>query len=299
MTYSIVARDPNTGELGVAVQSRWFSVGSVVPWAEPGVGAVATQSFAEITYGPHGLDLMREGASAQEALDTLMARDQHPEGRQVAIVDDRGRVAVHTGSKCVEAAGHVVGDGVSCQANMMERDTVWGAMLDTYGSARGDLPDRLMAAMRAAEGEGGDMRGRQSASLLIVGGERAGRPWERKIDLRVEDHQDPVTELDRLLVMHRAFHLMDEGDQHALEGDIARAAESYAGAGELLPDEDQVMFWRALTLAAGGKMDEAISLANAARQRHPAWASFLRRVAAAGVIPDEPELLEELMPLES
>jgi uncharacterized Ntn-hydrolase superfamily protein len=298
MTYSIVARDPGTGQLGVAVQSRWFSVGSVVSWAEPGVGAVATQSFAEVTYGPHGLDRMREGATASEALAELVGRDEHPEGRQVAMVDADGGTAVHTGPACVQAAGHLIGDGVSCQANMMERDTVWGAMLDAHGSGEGDLTDRLVAALRAAEREGGDMRGRQSASLLVVGGKRGDRPWERLVDLRVEDHLDPVGELERLLVVHRAFDYMNRGDQHAMVGDLARAAEEYDRAGSLLPDEDQVMFWRALTLAAVGRTDEAGELARRATAAQPKWPAFLRRVAASGLVPDDPALLDGLMPLE-
>jgi uncharacterized Ntn-hydrolase superfamily protein len=297
MTYSIIARDAKTGHLGVAVQSRWFSVGSIVSWAEPGVGAVATQSFAEVTYGPHGLERMRRGGAAPDVLAELLEGDDHPEGRQVALVDARGRVGIHTGAKCVEAAGHVAGDGVACQANMMERDTVWGAMLDAFSSAEGVLADRLMAALRAAEREGGDMRGRQSAALLVVGGVRGDRPWARLVDLRVDDHLDPVGELARLLRTHRAFEAMDEGDERLLGGDSAGAVEAYAAAGAILPDEDQIMFWRAATLAAAGRMDEARELADRARDAHPAWAPFLRRAAAAGVVPDDPAFLDGLMPL--
>jgi uncharacterized Ntn-hydrolase superfamily protein len=298
MTYSIVARDPATGQLGVAVQSRWFSVGSIVSWAEPGVGAVATQSFAEVTYGPEGLALMGDGVPAPAALAALVERDEHPEGRQVAMVDAAGRVEVHTGSTCVEAAGHVVGDGVACQANMMERDTVWGAMLQAYSSTAGDLADRLVASLRAAEREGGDMRGRQSAALVVVGAERGDRPWARVVDLRVEDHPDPVGELDRLLTVQRAFAAMDEGDERLLVGDPAGAVDAYARAGELLPGEDQIMFWRAATLAAVGRMDEARELAGRARRAHPKWAPFLRRAAAAGVVPDDRSVLDTLLPLD-
>ncbi len=171
MTYSIVVRDPRTGRFGVAVQTRYFSVGSVVPWAEPGVGAVATQSFTEISYGPRGLELMRAGASSLEALETLLAEDDGRDLRQVAMVDANGSVAVHTGARCVQAAGHAIGDGFSAQANMMERDTVWDAMVAAYAAAGGDLGERLMAALRAAEAEGGDMRGRQSAAMLVVEGD--------------------------------------------------------------------------------------------------------------------------------
>src|SRR5262249_32584870 len=209
MTFSIVARDPATGEFGVAVQTRYFGVGSVVPWAEPGVGAVATQSFAEVSYGPQGLALMRDGIPAARALDRLRGEDAGEATRQVAMVDADGGVAVFTGTSCVAEAGSETGDAVTAQANMMERATVWGAMVRAYGGSGGDLAERLMAALRAAEGEGGDMRGRQSAALLVVPGE--GDPWARRFDIRVDDHTDPVGELDRLLVLGRAYEHVSRG----------------------------------------------------------------------------------------
>ena len=209
MTFSIAARDPDTGELGVAVQTRWFNVGAVVPWAEPGVGAVATQSFAEISYGPKGLALMRDGAPAAEGLERMRAEDEGRETRQVAMVDAAGTVAVFTGSGCVAEAGSATGEGVTAQANMMERATVWDAMLGAYEGGAGDLADRLMAALRAAEAEGGDMRGRQSAALVVVPAE--GDPWARRFDLRVEDHRDPVGELARVLTLARAYEHLGRG----------------------------------------------------------------------------------------
>src|SRR5207248_3701279 len=207
MTYSIVARDPDTGELGVAVQSMYFQVGPVVPWAEAGVGAVATQSVVNVAFGPLGLELMRGGLSAEQALAAVLAGDAEPEGRQCAMVDAAGRVAAYTGPRATAAAGHRTGDGYSCQANLMERDTVWDAMAAAYENAAGrPLAERLIEALRAAEGEGGDIRGRQSAALLLVSGRPTGRLWEdRLMDLRVEDHEDPVEELARLVRLRTAY----------------------------------------------------------------------------------------------
>ncbi len=210
MTYSIVARDPQTGELGVAVQSCYFSVGTIVPWAEAGVGAVTTQSFVDPAYGPLGLELMRRGKSAPEALQTLIEIDPGAEVRQVAMIDAAGRVAVHTGTQCLEAAGHCLGEQVSTQANLMARETVWNAMLAAFSQATGDLASRLLAALDAAEAEGGDRRGKQSAAMLIVRAQPTGKLWlDRVVDLRVEDHPDPVNELRRIFTLQRerAEHL--------------------------------------------------------------------------------------------
>lgn len=295
MTYSIVARDTGSGDLGVAVQSRWFSVGSVVSWAEAGVGAVATQSLAELSYGPEGLDLMREGATAPEALRTLTDRDERAEVRQVAMVDAAGRVAVHTGPGSVAAFGDRTGDGYSCQANMMERDTVWDAMARAYEETEGDLASRLMAALRAAEDEGGDMRGRQSAAILVVGGERGDRPWERRMDLRVEDHPDPVGELDRLVTIKRAYDLMEQGEVLADDGDFQAAAAAYGGATDLVPADDQALFWQALILVGAGDLDGARRIMDRARAARPAWGPFLRRVADAGLFVGDAEALERLI----
>jgi len=200
-TYSIVALDKTTGELGVAVQSHWFSVGALVPWAESGVGAVATQSFVEPSYGPLGLELMKVGKSAEEALAALLRADKNETVRQVAMVDARGKAAAHTGKSCIAEAGHYVGDGFSCQANMMLKSTVWKAMAQAFETAKGELADRLIAALEAAEKEGGDIRGRQSAAIIVVKGKSSGVWWKDRIyDLRVEDHLAPVPELKRLLI---------------------------------------------------------------------------------------------------
>src|SRR5919198_5376106 len=228
MTYSLVARDPESGQLGVAVQSHFFSVGSVVTWAEPGVGVVATQAFAEVSYGPLGLQLMRAGRSAAGALGELLDEDPGEAVRQVAMIDSAGRVAVHTGQNCVPEAGHRVGRQVSAQANMMRRDSVWDAMLDAYSSSGDDMPSRLLAALDAGEREGGDLRGRQSAALLVVGGKRSDEPWrERVCDLRVEDHAEPLRELRRLVELRRAYDRVERAEELTLAKDIEGALAEY------------------------------------------------------------------------
>ena len=298
MTYSIVARDPQSGELGVAVQTDWFAVGGVVPWAEPGVGAVATQSFAEVSYGPLGLDLMRGGKSAADALKALVAGDAAEATRQVAMVDATGIAAAHTGSGCVRAAGHATGDGVSAQANMMDRDTVWGAMMEAFQTTDERFPERLVAALAAAEREGGDIRGRQSAALLVVSGDRSQPRWARSVDLRVDEHQDPVGELKRLLRLHRAYERLARGFELADSGNFMAAADEQTAARNLAPEDDQITFWAGLTLAGAGRPLEAKELLEEARSANPRWAVYLRRVAATGRFPDDPQLMDALFPLE-
>jgi uncharacterized Ntn-hydrolase superfamily protein len=215
-TFSIVARDPATGEMGVAVQSHWFSVGSIVTWAEAGVGAIATQSFVDPGYGLKGLELMRKGTPAAVALDRLVAEDKQPDGRQVAMIDAQGRVAAYTGKSAIAAAGHHVGNQFAVQANMMANAKVWPAMAAAYQSTKGDLADRLLAALEAAQAAGGDLRGRQSAAILVVKGTSTGRPWagaDRVFDLRVDDHPQPITELRRLVRLQRAYAHANHGDE--------------------------------------------------------------------------------------
>lgn len=297
MTYSMVARDPSSGQLGVAVQSHFFSVGSIVTWAEPGVGAVATQSFAEPAYGPRGLELIRSGRSAAGALGELIDQDPGEATRQVAIIDNAGRVAVHTGRACIAEAGHQVGDHVSAQANMMRRDTVWRAMVDAYAATQGDLATRLLAALDAAEAEGGDIRGRQSAALLVVGGRRSERPWEQRlVDLRVEDHPDPLPELRRLLELRRAYDRLNEAEQLILSGNVQGALEQYELANAAAPDNLEFIFWRGVTLAAAGRIDEARQMLDRTYAAHDGWAELLRRLQVAGLMPDDPELMRSLLP---
>lgn len=295
-TYSIVARDPVTGDLGVAVQSHWFNVGSVVPWAEPGVGAVATQSFVEPSYGALGLELMRAGKPAPDALKALLSADADREVRQVAMVDAKGRVAAHTGNKCIAAAGHEAGEGFSVQANLMDKPTVWPAMARAFRSKKGDLAERMIAAMRAAEGEGGDIRGKQSAALVIVRAQASGQPWnDRLFDLRVEDHPDPVGELERLVKLRRAYRHMDEGDGHVTAGRWEAARKSYAEAAKLAPGIVEMPFWQAVALASQGKRDEALPLFKAVFAKEPVYKRLVPRLVDVGQLPKDPKLIEAIV----
>lgn len=298
MTYSIVALDRATGELGVAVQTRWFGVGAICPWVEPGVGAVATQSFVEPAYGPRTLALLRDGASPKDALARLLAADDDRAVRQVGVVDAAGRTAAHTGSRCVSAALHAVGDAVSCQANMMARDTVPSAMLHTYEGAAGDLPDRLMAALRAAEDEGGDIRGRQSAVLLVapgrgstiaapgapVPGAEAMEPWRLRMNLRVDDAAAPLDELARLLRFARGQEALDLADAREAAGDPAGVLDAYRTAVRLVPEDDQIAWMAGARLIAAGALDEGLPLVRRAAAAMPTWPEHSRRMAAAGHI---------------
>ncbi|HUP20934.1 MAG TPA: DUF1028 domain-containing protein [Gemmatimonadota bacterium] len=295
-TYSIVARDAATGELGVAVQSHWFSVGPIVPWAEAGVGAVATQSFVDPAYGPLGLDLMRAGKTATEALAGLVAADAHPEGRQVAMVDAAGNVATHTGASAIIAAGHQTGAGYSVQANLMEQTTVWPAMAAAFEAAEGDLAERMMAALEAAQAEGGDIRGRQSAAILVVSGEPTGRPWvDRTYDLRVEDHPEPLVELRRLLHLARAYREMNAGDEAMTREDVAEAMERYGRAAEMVPESAEMVYWAAVTLAGVGRVEEALPRFERAFATGPRWAVLTPRLVAAGLMPADTALLERIL----
>jgi uncharacterized Ntn-hydrolase superfamily protein len=295
VTYSIVARDERSGELGVAVQSHYFGVGSLVSWAEAGVGAVATQSVAEPAYGQRGLDLMRGGASAPEALHRLLAEDRQERVRQVAFIDRHGRVATHTGARCIREAGHRIADGVSAQANIMERATVPDAMVAAFRAAPGDLAERLLVALEAAELEGGDLRGRQSAALLVVAPKATGRPTEdRLFDLRVDDHPDPVVELRRLLGLRRAYERVDVGDELAATGDVEAALGEYAAAHAEQPDSAELAFWHGVALAANGREQEARPLLERAYAQGEGWRELLRRLPEAGLFPDDRDLVTRM-----
>ena len=298
-TYSIVARDSTTGQLGVAVQSHWFSVGPIVPWAEPGVGAVATQSLVDPAYGPLGLDLMRMGRTAPEALKALVSTDEGADVRQVAMVDAKGNVAAHTGKRAIFAAGHQTGAQYSVQANIMEKPTVWAAMGAAYEAAKGDLADRLLAALEAAEAEGGDLRGRQSAAILIVSSKNTHEPWvDRLFDLRVEDHPNPVAELRRLVTLQRAYLKLYEGDEWVGKGDIEKALAAYRQALEIVPDEatnGEAAFWVGVTLADTGDPEQAIPYLARAYQQDKRWAELLPRLPASKLLPDDPALIDRLV----
>ncbi len=295
-TYSIVARDPATGQLGVAVQSHWFSVGPIVAWAEAGVGAVATQSFVEPSYGPLGLELMRTGRTAQQALGGLLAADPFPDVRQVAMIDAHGNVAAHTGADAIIAAGHLVGEDFSVQANLMEHATVWPAMADAFRAADGDLAERMMAALEAAQAAGGDIRGRQSAALLVVSRESTGRPWaDRVFDLRVEDHPRPLEELSRLLHLARAYREMNAGDEAMTEGDVAAAVGHYDAASGMVPESAEMVYWAGVTLASEGRLEEAVPRFERAFAADPRWAVLTARLPASGLLPDDPSLLGAIL----
>jgi uncharacterized Ntn-hydrolase superfamily protein len=276
-TYSIVAFDPGTGELGAAVQSHWFSVGSLCTWARPGIGAVATQSVVEPAHGPHALDRLARGDDAPAALAAVLAPDALAAVRQVGAVDARGGVAAHTGAGCIPEAGHTLGEQWACQANMMARATVPGAMSAAFTAAGGDLAERLMTALEGAEAEGGDVRGRQSAALLVA--PAAGEPWQTRLDLRVEDHPDPVAELRRLLGLQRAYELAGGADELMGAGRPDEAAARYVRASELAPQSDELLFWAGLALAQTGDLAAGTDAVRRAAQVHPGWLTLLDRLA--------------------
>jgi uncharacterized Ntn-hydrolase superfamily protein len=277
MTYSLVARDPQTGQLGVAVQSHWFSVGSVVPWAAPGVGVVATQSVAEPAYGPRLLDRLRAGEDAAAALAAEVAADEVRELRQVLVLAPEGPPALHTGGTCIPVAGQAATDDVGAAANMMAADGVPEALLQGF-AAGSDVPLawRLLGALEAAEGAGGDVRGRQSAALLVVG--PSGEPWERVRDLRVEDHEDPVGELRRLLGLADAYEQATLGDDLAGAGDAAGAAAAYVRAGQLAPEAVELRFWAGLSRAQGGDVAGGAAEVAAVVERRPGFGVLLERL---------------------
>jgi uncharacterized Ntn-hydrolase superfamily protein len=295
-TYSIVARDAASGQLGVAVQSHWFSVGPIVSWAEPGVGAVATQSFVEVSYGPLGLELMRAGKTADQALTALLAGDEHTDVRQVAMVDAEGNVAVHTGENAIIEHCHHKGDGYSVQANLMLRSTVCDAMVRAYESSDGDLAERMMAALEAAQAEGGDIRGRQSAALLVVNDDASLPAWGgRTFDLRIEDHPEPVKEMRRLLTVARAYNYMNAGDEFMTQGEVEKAVEAYSRAEQLAPDNHEMVFWHAATLAAVGRVEESLPLFKKSFDMWPDWRELVPRLPASGLLPDDPQLIERIV----
>lgn len=297
-TFSIVSYDPDAGQMGVAVQSHWFSVGSVVTWAEAGVGVVATQALAEVAYGPRGLGKMREGVPAPQALADLLAEDELREVRQVAMLDAAGNLDVHTGKRCMQAAGHVKGETFSVQANMMLNDQVWPAMKQAYQSAQGDLAERLLQALEAAQAAGGDVRGQQSAAMLIVKVNKPEKPWEgRLLDLRVEDHPAPLVELRRLVTVHRAYEHMNRGDFLLGQGDVEGALIEYRTAADMAPDLDELPFWHAVTLTDLGMIEDALPIFKHVFQANPNWGLLLTRLPPAGMMKENPEALKQILSL--
>lgn len=285
-TFSIVAYDSLTGDMGVAVQSHWFSVGTSVIWAEAGVGAVATQSFVNPAFGPDGLALLKKGMSAQEVVNALTQKDEGSAFRQLGIVDSKGKTASFTGEKCIDAAGNIVGKGYAVQANMMLNDKVWSAMAKAYESSAGQpLAERLVAALEAAQSVGGDIRGKQSAALLVVSAENTGKPWvDRKVDLRVDDSETPITEIKRLLKVHRAYEFMNRGDLQMEQGKIDDAMQSYQTASKMFPDNLEMKFWTAVNLANSGKVEQSLPLFKTIFQKDKNWLELLKRLPKSGLL---------------
>ncbi len=323
-TYSIVARDPQTGELGVAVQSHWFAVGQIVPWAEAGVGAVATQSFVDPSYGKLGLELMRAGKSAPEALRGLVEADESPDVRQVAMIDAQGSLAVWTGCKNIQDAGYafgleqdpdrtmaeagscsrvVRGRNYSVQANLMANNLVWPAMGEAFRKAKGDLAERMLAALDAAQAVGGDIRGRQSAALIVVKAKSSGKPWQDRVfDVRVDDAPEPLAELRRLVTVQRAYNHMNAGDLAVEHKDNEAALREYAaaealaaGSKDILPSRlAEMMFWHAVALVNMERVEEAVPLFHKVFAMDENWRTLTPRLPKAGLLPDDPKLMEKI-----
>lgn len=295
-TFSIVARDPSTGELGVAVQSHWFSVGPIVAWAEAGVGAVATQSFVDPSYGKLGLDLMRAGKSAPDALKSLTAGDEGREVRQVAMIDAQGRVDAWTGKNDIQAAGHIIGKNYSVQANLMLNDRVWPEMSAAFEKAKGDLAERMLSALEAAQSAGGDIRGKQSAALIVVTGKPTGQAWkDRVFDLRIDDTPEPLVELRRLVKLQRAYNHMNAGDLAVEHKDNEGALREYGAAETLVPDNAEMIYWHAIALVNMGRVDESLPLFRRVFAMDPNWATLTPRLPKSGLLPDDAKLIERIL----
>lgn len=284
-TFSIVAIDEEAGQMGVAVQSHWFSVGSVVSWGEAGVGVVATQSLVNVSFGQRGLDLIKSGKNAEQALKTLLATDEGRAFRQVAIIDADGNIAAHTGAKCIEDAGHITGKNYSVQANMMLNKKVVPAMAAAFEATEGPLAERMVAALKAAQDAGGDIRGQQSAAILVVKLESTGKVWEdRLIDLRVEDNPDAVDEIARILKVHRAYEYMNKGDLAIEKGDEAAALKYYGNAQKMFPGNLEMKYWHAVSLANIGRIKEALPLFKTVFEKDKNWIELTHRIEKNGLL---------------
>lgn len=295
-TFSIVARDTETGEMGVAVQSHWFSVGSIVAWGEAGVGVVATQSFVNPSFGQRGLELLKQGKSAQEVVDILIASDEGRDVRQLAIVDAKGNSASYTGAKCISEAGNIAGDNYSVQANMMLNNTVWGAMSRAFENSSGPLAERLITALEAAQNEGGDIRGKQSACLLVVRSTPTGNIWEdRLIDLRVEDNPNPIIELKRLLKVHRAYDHMNAGDLAVEKNDMKLAIDEYNTAMKMFPENLEMKFWTAVSLANTGEVEKSLPMFKEIFEKDNNWKELTKRLIPVGLLTVDEKILKEII----
>ena len=297
-TYSIVARDSVTGDIGVAVQSHWFSVGSVVTYGKAGVGVVATQSFVNPSYGPKGLALMEQGLFPQQALDALIENDDGEMVRQVAFLNVNGDVATHTGSLCIDEAGHKQGKNFSVQANMMLNNTVWNAMATAFERTSGSLSERILAALKAAEGEQGDIRGKQSAAILIVKGKATGNVWEDTVmDLRVEDHENPIQELERLLKVHKAYDYMNKGDLAMEDGNSVEAERLYLEAQNLFPENLEMQYWYAINLLNNKDFEKAKDILKSIFSQDTNWKTLTSRLTKSKLLVITEDKLESIMKL--
>ena len=295
-TFSIIARDPESGELGAAVHTHWFAVGVRVIRTEPGIGVVATQSFTDPSYAPLGLEMMKAGKTAPQALKGLLAADSNASVRQVAMLDADGNVAAHTGSKNIQNACNISGENYSVQANMMKNSTVCSAMAQAFEATSGELADRMYAALEAAQKEGGDIRGRQSASLQVVKGDKGVPLWQGWVySLRVDDHKTPLKELGRLLSVAKTYRLLNEGDRHVVEGRIEEGLEAYRTAEKMDPGNHEALFWHAVTLAELNRVEESLPLFRKAFRLWPDWKEMVTRLPKAGLLPEDPKILAQIL----
>ncbi|MEO8513606.1 MAG: DUF1028 domain-containing protein [Ignavibacteria bacterium] len=295
-TYSIVARDSITGEMGVAVQSHWFNVGAIVGWGEAGVGVVATQSFVNPAFGIEGLVLLKQGKTPQQVVDELIAGDEGRDFRQLAVLDANGITASYTGSKCVDAAGNIAGKNYSVQANLMLNSNIWPAMEKAFNETKGALAERMLAALEAAQLAGGDIRGMQSASIMTWKGKSTGEPWNDKlIDLRVEDNPAPVAELKRLLIVQRAYEHMNAGDLATEKNDMSLAMTEYNSAMEMFPDNLEMKYWTAVTLANNGRLSEALPLFKFVFAGDKNWKELTPRLPKSGLLIVSEDDLKKIM----
>lgn len=295
-TYSIVAYDPETGDIGVAVQSHWFSVGTAVAWGEAGVGVVATQSFVNVSFGIKALELLKQGLTPQQVVDKLIGEDEGREFRQLAILDTKGNAAAFTGKNCIRPAGHIVGKNYSVQANLMSSDKVWPAMSEAFEKSTGPLAERMLTALEAAENEGGDIRGKQSAALVVFRGKSTGKVWEDKlVDLRVDDNPEPLAELRRLLNVHRAYEHMNNGDIAVEKNDMKKAMDEYSAAMNMFPDNLEMKFWTAVTLANQKQLDKALPMFKEIFAKENNWRELIPRLLPNGLLNVSGDVLKQIL----
>ncbi|MBK8943903.1 MAG: DUF1028 domain-containing protein [Ignavibacteriae bacterium] len=295
-TFSIVARDSITGEMGVAVQSHWFAVGTIVSWGEAGVGVVATQSFVNPSFGPRGLALLKQGLNAQQVLNLLIESDEGRDFRQLAILDSKGNSAAYTGKSCVDDAGHIAENNYSVQANMMLNNTIWEAMSEAFKNSEGKLAERLLKTLEAAQNAGGDIRGKQSASILVVRAEPTGNIWQdRLVDIRVDDHLEPIEEIKRILKVHRAYEHMNNGDLAIEKNDMDLAMKEYSTAESMFPENEEMKYWHAVTLANIGKVDDSFPLFKEVFDKNKNWVTLTPRLIKSKLLKVSEENLSKIL----